>query len=108
MESNCGAERHPYSMINVGRLMFSLFGIHNSDQPRMAQKKVEAPMAELSLKKVSDLLGTQEFPGSDNELKVLCVRIRELVEMNGEDWVRQHRQKLLEEWDYIIQQKIIT
>ena len=65
-------------------------------------------MAELSLEKVSDLLGTQEIPGSENELKVLCIRIRELVEMNGEDWVRQNRQKLLDEWDYIIRQKIIT
>jgi hypothetical protein len=64
-------------------------------------------MAELSLEKVSDLLGTQEITGSENELKILCVRIRELVEINGEDWVRQNRQKLLDEWNYIIRQKII-
>jgi hypothetical protein len=65
-------------------------------------------MAKLSLEKVSDLLGTQKIPGSENELKMLCVRIGELAEMNGEDWVRQNRQKLLDEWDYIIRQKIIT
>ena len=65
-------------------------------------------MAELSPEKVRDILGTQEIPGSQSQLKILCVRIRELVEMNGEAWVRQNRQKLLEEWDYIIQQKIIT
>ena len=65
-------------------------------------------MAELSLKKVCDLLRTQKIPGSENELKVLRVRIRELVEMNGEDWVRQNSQKLLDEWDYIVRKKIIT
>jgi hypothetical protein len=65
-------------------------------------------MAELFLEKVSDLLGTQDLPGSETEVNILCVRIRELVEMNGEDWVRQNRKKLLDEWRYIIQQKIIT
>ena len=65
-------------------------------------------MAELSLEKVSDLLGTQEIPGSENEIKILRVRIRELVEMNGEAWVRQNRQKLLDEWDYIVRQGIIS
>jgi hypothetical protein len=69
---------------------------------------MEALMAGLSLEKVSELLGTQKIPGSENELTILCVRIRELVEMNGEAWVRQNRQKLLDEWDYIVRQKIIT
>ena len=64
-------------------------------------------MAELPLEKVRDLLETQQIPGSKNELKILCVRIRELVQMNGEEWVRQNRQKLLDEWDYIIRNKII-
>jgi hypothetical protein len=65
-------------------------------------------MVGLSLEKVSDLLGTQDLPGSENELKILCVRIRELVDMNGEDWVRQNRTKLLDEWDYIVRQGIIS
>ncbi len=64
-------------------------------------------MADLSLEKVSDLLGNQQIPGSENELKMLCVRIRELVQMNGEKWVRQNRQKLLDEWNYIIRNKMI-
>jgi hypothetical protein len=69
---------------------------------------METPMPEFSLEKVSELLGTQELPGSENELKILCVRIRELLEMNGEDWVRQNRDKLLDEWDYIVRQGIIS
>jgi len=69
---------------------------------------LEAFMTELSLEKVSDLLGTQDLPGSENELKILCIRTRELLEMNGEDWVRQNCKKLLDEWDYIVRRGIIT
>jgi hypothetical protein len=68
---------------------------------------MEAPMVELSLEKVCDLLDTHTIPGSKKELKMLSIRIRELIKMNGEDWVRQNRQKLLDEWAYIVQQGII-
>jgi hypothetical protein len=61
----------------------------------------------LSLEKVFDLLGNSQIPGSAKELEKLCIRIRELVDANGEDWVRENRQKLLLEWDYIVQQGII-
>ena len=64
-------------------------------------------MHELSLEKVFDLLGNCEIPGSDNELEKLCIRIRELVDSNGEDWVNKNRQELLLEWDYIVRQGII-
>jgi len=64
-------------------------------------------MNELSLEKVFDLLGKDDIPGSDNELEKLCVRIRELVDSNGEDWVKKNRQELLLEWDYIVRQGII-
>ena len=65
------------------------------------------PMAELSLEKMNDLLGTQKLQGSEKELKILRVRIGELIDMNGEDWVWQNRVKLLDEWDYIVRKKII-
>ena len=65
-------------------------------------------MNELSLEKVFDLLGQSEIPGSDKELEKLCIRIRELVDSNGEDWVKENRQKLLYEWDYIVRHGIIT
>jgi hypothetical protein len=65
-------------------------------------------MPELSMEKVRDLLGSQHIQGSEKEQKILCTRIRELIEMNGEDWVRQNRTKLLEEWDYIVGKQIIT
>jgi len=65
--------------------------------------KAEVPMIELSLD-----LGTRNLPGSDKELKKLCTRIRELVELNGKDWVMENRQKLLDEWEYIVRQGLMT
>ena len=65
-------------------------------------------MTALPLEKLFDHLGTRAIPGSDKELQVLCTRIGELVELNGEKWVRANRQKLLEEWAYIVNQGIIS
>jgi len=65
-------------------------------------------MNELSLDDVCDLLKTREIPGSAHELKKLCIRIRELVELNGKDWVMENRQKLLDEWGYIVRQGLMT
>ena len=64
-------------------------------------------MAELSLQKVLSLLGAQHINGSDKELKMLCIRIGELVDSNGEEWVKESRQTLLDEWAYIVNQRII-
>ena len=64
-------------------------------------------MKTLSLKKIYTLLGTQDIPGSEKELKILCTRITELVQLNGENWVEENRQKLLDEWIYIVRQAII-
>jgi len=64
-------------------------------------------MKTLPLEIVFKLLGTQNIPGSPRELKILCVRVSELVELNGEDWIRENRQKLIDEWYYIIRQGII-
>ena len=64
-------------------------------------------MKTLNLKKIYTLLGTQDIPGSEKELKILCTRITELVQLNGENWVEENRQKLLDEWLYIVHQAII-
>ena len=64
-------------------------------------------MKTLSLDTVFKLLGTQNIPGSLKELEILCSRISELVELNGEEWIRENRQKLIDEWYYIVRQGII-
>ena len=68
---------------------------------------LEALMKPLSLETVYRLLGTQNIPGHAKELEILCIRISELVEFNGEDWIRENRQKLIDEWYYIVRQGII-
>jgi hypothetical protein len=56
---------------------------------------------------VYKLLGTQNIPGSPKELEILSIRITELVLLNGEQWIRDNRQKLIDEWYYIVRQGII-
>ena len=63
-------------------------------------------MTALSLEKLYDLLGTREIPGSEKGLQVLCLRIGELVELNGENWIKENRQRLLQQWEYIRRQEI--
>jgi hypothetical protein len=53
-------------------------------------------------------LNTREIPGSAEELKKLCIRIRELIELNGEDWVVENRQKLIDEWRYIVRAGLMS
>ena len=64
-------------------------------------------MKPLPLETVFKLLGTQNIPGSQKELKILCIRISELVELNGQEWIRKNRQTLIDEWYYILRQGII-
>ena len=64
-------------------------------------------MAALPLKKIFDLLGTNDVIGSQKELKILCVRIGELVELNGENWVKENKKKIIEEWNYIVNRGMI-
>jgi len=71
------------------------------------QRKTRGPMADFSLEEVFSLLGTQHIKGSEKELKRLCIRIAELVALNGEDWVKESRQTLLDEWEYIVNHGII-
>jgi hypothetical protein len=65
-------------------------------------------MKSLTLEKVYALLDTRDIPGSEKELVILCTRVTELVRLNGEKWVEENRQKLLDEWRYIVRQAIIS
>ena len=65
-------------------------------------------MIELSLDTVFDLLGTRNISGSEKELEKLCIRISELVALNGDQWVKDNRQNLLDEWECIVSQGLMT
>ena len=64
-------------------------------------------MGVLSLEKVRELLGTTAIPGNEKELQVLAVRLGELVELNGEDWIRANRRMLLDQWQRVVELKTI-
>ena len=64
-------------------------------------------MSVLSLEKVRELLGTTEIPGDRREIDVLCVRMGELLELNGEQWIRANRRLLLEQWQRVVELKTI-
>ena len=64
-------------------------------------------MGMLSLEKVRALLGTTAIPGNEKELQVLAVRLGELLELNGEDWIRANRRMLLDQWQRVVELKTI-
>ena len=53
----------------------------------------------MTLEEIYTLMGTREIPGTPQELNILCIRIRELKETNGEAWVKENRSRLLQEWN---------
>jgi hypothetical protein len=53
------------------------------------------------------LLGVKQVPGSAEQRKKLYTRIGELVELNGEAWVRENREQLLQEWECMVRSKIV-
>ena len=59
-------------------------------------------MGPISQDKLKRLLETDRIPGSPEQLRKLCVRLGELVEMNGEGWVRENREALLEQWSALV------
>jgi hypothetical protein len=64
-------------------------------------------MGKLSLEKVYELLETAEIPGNEIEIDVLRTRIGELLKLNGEDWIRENRRMLLDQWRQIVEMKTI-
>lgn len=64
-------------------------------------------MSALSLEKVYELLGTTEIPGERRETEVLCIRMGELLDLNGETWIRVNRRMLLEQWRSVVKLKTI-
>jgi hypothetical protein len=64
-------------------------------------------MSALSLEKVFELLGTTEIPGDRRETEVLCIRIGELLDLNGEEWIRVNRSMLMQQWQSVVKLKTI-
>lgn len=65
------------------------------------------PLGALSLEKVHELLGTTEILGDEREIHALCIRMSELLELNGEHWIRQNRSMLIDQWRRVVELKTI-
>lgn len=64
-------------------------------------------MPRLSFEDVAELLGTRAIPGNEREITALCTRLGELLELNGEAWIRAHREMLLEQWHQVVARCLI-
>jgi len=64
-------------------------------------------MSALSLKEVCELLGTTDLPGNERELGVLRIRMAELLDLNGDGWIRENRGMLLAQWRRVVELKTI-
>ncbi|UCF94622.1 MAG: hypothetical protein JSW39_10840 [Desulfobacterales bacterium] len=65
-------------------------------------------MATLSPERIYDLLGTCHIPGTEEQKAKLFIRISELSALNGEKWIRENREQLLDQWNDILQQGLLT
>ena len=61
----------------------------------------------MDLTDIVTLLGTEDLPGTPEELAILATRIEELVRLNGRQWVIEHRRQLITEWDFIVNKVLI-
>ena len=61
----------------------------------------------MRIEEVRTLLDQEQLAGSPQELEVLCIRIGDLVRMNGEAWVVANRERLLREWETIRRMQLI-
>ena len=56
----------------------------------------------ISLEKTYELLGWEKLPGDKEDLLFLRMWLQEIVEEKGEEWVKEHREFLRNEWDYVL------
>jgi len=51
-----------------------------------------------AIERICLLLGTRDVPGTPEQLEMLSIRLQELAELNGPEWVARHRDRLLSQW----------
>jgi len=61
----------------------------------------------MQIETITALLDKEDLPGTPEELAVLGTRIEELMRMNGKQWIIDHRQQLIREWEFIVQRAVI-
>lgn len=64
-------------------------------------------MPKLSFEAAAELLGTRDIPGNEREIAALCTRLGELLALNGEAWIRSHREMLIAQWRQVVESRLI-
>jgi len=61
----------------------------------------ERPNGQLRIRDVASLLGvgTDSLPGDKRQLDTLVELIEELLEKNGQEWIEQHGDVILDQWE---------
>jgi hypothetical protein len=57
------------------------------------------------LERLFSLLKTRDIPGTPEQLQLLFIRLGELTEINGREWIIRHRERLLSQWAAALGQK---
>lgn len=61
----------------------------------------------MEIEKLSHYWDQEEIPGNKSQLTVFAVRVSELMELNGEQWVFDNRERLLSEWKLALRLGIV-
>ena len=70
-----------------------------STSSNMTKHSQETPM---TLERVYDLLGTTEIPEVEEHQEFFLEAVQDMVERNGEDWMRQNKDYLLDNWEHTL------
>ena len=64
----------------------------------------ERPNGQLRIRDVTSLLGvtTDSLPGDKRQLDTLVELIEELLEKNGQEWIEQHGDVILDQWESML------
>jgi len=68
----------------------------------MGKEKKEGAVTQINLKKTMELLGNTDIPGTPEQKEEMVRWMQRLIKDHGEQWVRQSRKRLLDEWEYIL------
>jgi hypothetical protein len=68
----------------------------------LGKEKNEELVTQINLEKTMELLGSTDIPGTPEQKEEIVRWMQRLVKDHGEEWVRQSRKRLLDEWEYVL------
>ena len=55
-------------------------------------------MKQMSIVQLKEIFGDRSIAGTPEQIDVFAMRVAELAAMNGQAWVRDNAQRLLDQW----------